>query len=90
MAKAANGKGMHARRKKRYERINPVLEQREQMTQARIQHSIAVQSGIDPGFEPPTPQHWSKEIAQTQDVQVHDRQSIEEDVEKLKSQYLPY
>jgi len=91
MAKAANGKAMRARRKKRYERLDPIYERRRELTNAIQESSIQIQSGAKPEVDPPNPNQWSKETRQTPEPEVpHTREDIDQDVEKLKAQLLPY
>lgn len=91
MGKAANGKAMRARRKKRYERINPIIEHREELINARFQVDLAEQSGLPAPFEPPPKDQWQKDISVgPNNVQVHDRDSIDADVEELRQKlHLP-
>ena len=85
MGRAANGHRMNARRKKRYERLNPIYEERERMAAARIQHSIETQSGMSPDFEPPPVDAWQKSInVDKPKNKVHDANEIEADVEAFK------
>ena len=85
MGKAANGHGMNARRRKRYERLNPIYEERERQTALRLQYSIESQSGYTPDFDPPAVDDWQKQI--NVDVPknvVHNADEIEADVQQFK------
>ena len=91
MAKAANGKAMRNRRRKRYERINPIIEKRIEYTAKILNANIARQNGEEPEEEPPTPQQWQEELRQTPTpVQPYTREQLDADVEKLKAELLPY
>ena len=91
MGKAANGKAMRAKRKNRYERVNAIEEHRRELIDARLQVTIAQQNGETPPFDPPPIDQWQKDISVgPEKVQVHDRASIDADVEELKKKLLPY
>lgn len=91
MGKAANGHGMNARRRKRYERLNPIYAERERQTSLRMLHSIETQAGLTPEFEPPPVDQWQKDISvEAPKNHVHTIEEIEEEVEAFKqAQGLP-
>lgn len=85
MGNSARGHRMSARRRKRYERINPIYEHRDEILAARTQHDILTQSGIEPTFEKPSVDQWRKDIAQAPPGnQIHKREDIDADVEQFK------
>ena len=91
MGKSAHGKQMKNRRLKRYERLNPVYDRLLELKVERQQHSIDVQSGKQPETEAPPVDQWANETAFfKQSNKVHDRDSIDADVEELKAKLLPY
>ena len=86
MGKAAGGHRMSARRKKRYERINPIYEHRDELLAARTEYDIMTQSGIKPDFEQPSVDQWKKDIALAPPGnKVHTREDIDADVENFKA-----
>lgn len=85
MGKAANGHGMNARRRKRYERLNPIYEERERQTAMRLQHSIESQTGNPPDYEPPAVDEWQNSINVDKPKNVvHKMDEIEADVQSFK------
>ncbi|KAK8889701.1 hypothetical protein M9Y10_034458 [Tritrichomonas musculus] len=92
MGKAANGHGMNARRRKRYERLNPIYEERERQTALRLQHSIETQSGYTPNYEAPPVDQWQKQINVDKPKNfVHKADDVEEDVRRFKeANGIPY
>ena len=89
MGKAANGKAMKAKRKKRFEKLDSVYRRREELIALRAQASISNQEGVS--MEALPPDQWIKELANTPPkVIVHNRVDIDADVERIKRELLPY
>lgn len=89
MGKAANGKAMKAKRRKRFERLDPVYRRREELIALRAQAAIGNQEGNH--IEAPPPDQWIKELANTPlKITVHTREDIDADVERIRKELLPY
>ncbi|EAY20646.1 hypothetical protein TVAG_163420 [Trichomonas vaginalis G3] len=91
MAKAANGKAMKARRRKRFVTLDPIYERQREIIAARMQAHIDMQNGKEPETPAPPVDQWVAELRQTPaPVAPFNREEIDADVEALKKQLLPY